>query len=618
MTLGWVADGTEADRSAVAVAERAAPETVPAEQTRRWWRSARIDLLVGGGYLALAVFVLGGLWRKPRSGYLIDSDQDQTLYEWYFSVTARTVTHGDSMLSSQLQNYPDGVNLAANTLMYGWGVPLTPVTLLFGPTVTFVLALTVGLSGTAFAWYWLFSRELVTSRFAAAIGGLFCGFAPAMVSHSNGHPNFVFLLLLPLIARQVITMARRAELATRPAWQPRAAAVLGLLVALQLVLGEEPLLIFALAFALFVLAYVRAPRDILRTARVTAPSVLLAALITLALTGVLLWWQFFGPQSYTFVGHGRVGNDLLALFQFSSESAGSMFSFGPDVSINPTEHNSYFGWPLLLLVAVTAFLLRRERVVRAAVVVIVVFVTLSLGIGLLVGGTLAIVPMVGGVPMPWLVLGGIHPLNGIVESRFSMAAIPAIAIILVLGTQRAIDYRRTAIGDWRPTAWFAASACALLPLAPTPLPVAERAPTPAFFADGTVRQYVSDGSVVIVPPSTAMDAAALNWQIDSDFAFPLVGGYFVGPEPDGTARYGTKHRPTGNLLRLVSYLNQVPAVDQALRDQARADLRYWNADLLVLPPTANQDALRRTVDELLGIPGRRVDGLWVWDVRGLV
>ncbi|WP_410869619.1 hypothetical protein [Nocardia sp. A7] len=376
-----------------------------------------------------------------------------------------------------MQNYPDGVNMMANTLMYGWGVPFTPITLLFGPTVTFVSALTFGLSGTAFAWYWVVSRELVTSKFAAAVGGVFCGFAPAMIAHTNGHANFVVLVLLPLIALQVIKMARHAENAvgTRPVWQPRAALVLGLLVAVQLTLGEEPLLIFALGFAVFALAYVRTPRAIALTLRTAGPSILLAALITLTLTGFGLWWQFAGPQSYRFIGIGRVGNDILSLFQFSPESAGSMFSFGPDVSINPTEDNTYFGWPLLLLVAVAAYFLRRERIVRAAGIVIVVFTALSLGIVLSFDG---VVRFGDGdfamVPMPWLAFGWIPPLNGIIESRFAMVAIPAIAIILALGTQRAIDSRRTSATMRRPAAWFGALTLALLPIAPTMVPVTER------------------------------------------------------------------------------------------------------------------------------------------------
>ncbi|WP_067826031.1 DUF6541 family protein [Nocardia inohanensis] len=577
-------------------------------------RSARADLIVATGYLSLAVLVLSGQWLHTDRGYLIKSGQDQTMWEWFFAVTAHKIAHLENPLGTNLQNYPDGVNMMANTAMFGVGVPLTPVTLLFGPTVTFVLVLTLGLFGTAFAWYWLFSRQVVQSRFAAAIGGVFCGFAPAMISHANAHPNFVALMLLPLIALQIIRMAKRAGTTPerRKARRNRDAFVLGLLVALQIALGEEPLLIFALAFGLFaVVYYLHSPRIGLRALRTITPTVLLAALITIAFTEIPLWWQFFGPQSYRSIDHGPMGNDLKALFQFPSESLGGLVSHGQNVSINETEENSYFGWPLLLVVLVTTVLMWRERVVRAAAAVIVAFTVLSLGSKLMIGKHDT------GIALPWKWLEEVPLLNSVLESRFTMAAIPAIALILAVATQRALEYWRASATDWRPLAWFAALGFALLTVTPTILPVVQRAPTPGFFADGTVRQYVSGGSVVIAPPPTPPDARALRWQADADFGFPLAGGYFVGPTGvDKKGRYGPDDRPTASLLIKAQQANKVPIVDQAAKDQAWADLRYWKADVVVLPPTDNGDTLRLTVDQLLGIPATYVDGVWLWDVRG--
>ncbi|WP_442790997.1 glycosyl transferase [Nocardia sp. NBC_01327] len=579
-------------------------------------RRARADLIVAAGYLSLAVLVLSGQWLNTDRGYLIKSGQDQTMWEWFFAVTAHKVAHLQNPLGTGLQNYPDGVNMMANTAMFGVGVPLTPVTLLFGPTVTFVLVLTLGLFGTAFAWYWLFSRELVTSKFAAAVGGVFCGFAPAMISHANAHPNFVLLALLPLIALQLIRIVRHAQspLETRKARRLRDAFVLGLLISLQIALGEEPLLIFALAFGLYaVIYYLHAPRTGLRALRTLTPTLLLAGVITVALTEIPLWWQFFGPQSYRSIDHGPMNNDLKALFQFPSESLGGMFQHGQNVAINPTEENSYFGWPLLLLVTMATVFLWRERVVRAAALIIVSFTVLSLGANLMIGKHNT------GISLPWKHLEDVPLLNSVLESRFTMAAIPAIAVILAMGTQRALDYWRISAVDWRPLAWFGALTLALLPLTPTILPVVQRPATPAFFTDGTVRQYVSHGSVVIAPPPTPPDARALRWQTEADFQFPLAGGYFVGPTgTEKKGRYGPDDRPTASLLIRAQQANKVPVIDDAARAQALADLRYWQADVVVLPPTDNGDALRLTVDQLLGFPAQQVDGVWLWDVRGLL
>ncbi len=118
-----------------------------------------------------------------------------------------------------------------------------------------------------------------------------------------------------------------------------------------------------------------------------APPLALAAAIALMLTEIPLWWQFFGPQSYRSIDHGPMGNDLKAIVQFPSESLGGLFAPGQYVAINETEQNAYFGWPLLLVLAVTVALLWRERVVRAAGGVIAVFGVWAILSGLLQLGT---------------------------------------------------------------------------------------------------------------------------------------------------------------------------------------------------------------------------------------
>lgn len=573
----------------------------------------RGDWIAGTLYLALATLVLSGQWRDTDGAYLIKSGQDQTMWEWFFAVTAHSVSHLESPLGTTLQNYPAGVNMMANTAMFGVGVPLTPVTLIFGPTVTFVLVLTLGLACTAFAWYRLFARELVRSRFAAGIGGLFCGFAPAMISHANAHPNFVALGMLPVIAGLLIRVARRTVGDAAPPRRLRDAVVLGLLVATQIALGEEPLLIFAMSFALFAFVYhLHTPRTGLRALRGIAPTVAVAALITLALTAIPLWWQFFGAQSFRSIDHGPMGNDLKAIAQFPSESLGGLFAPGQYVAINETEQNAYFGWPLLFLLAATVLILRRDRVVRAATVVIVVFGVLSLGSVAMLGKRPT------GVELPWRWAEHVPLLNSVLETRLTMAAIPAIAAVLAIATQRAVTSWRESAVDWRPLAWFAALTLAALPLTPTPLPVVERAATPAFFADGAVRDYVSGGSVVMVPPPRPADAQPLRWQNDAGLEFPLAGGYFVGPTSGNKKGiYGPEFLPTTALLVRTLDTGVVPSIGQDERAAALADLNFWRADVLVLPATRNADALRSAVTQLVGFAPTRVEDVWVWDVRHL-
>ncbi|KAA0024633.1 glycosyl transferase [Antrihabitans cavernicola] len=601
------AQGTTLDHSVLDFTlETPAPEAPVSRKTPRFQHA-----LIGIGYLAIAFVVLERQWRDLGTGYLVKSGQDQTMWEWFFAVTAHSIAHLENPLGTTLQNYPLGVNLMANTAMFGVSVPLAPITLLFGPTVTYVLVLTLGLAGTAFGWYWVFAKEVVTSRFAAAVGGLFCGFAPGMVSHANGHPNFVVLVLLPLIALQVIKLSRGDN-------KLRGGAILGVLLAGQIGLGEEPLLIFAFAFAVFALVYyLHMPKAAVTAVRRVYKPVLLGGAIAVLITGAALWWQFFGAQSYRFLDHGQMGNDAKALVQFPSESLGGMFAPGQNVAINATEENAYFGWPLLILVAVIAVWFWRNRIARAATVTIVVFGVISLGAELKIGKSDT------GIKMPWHWLGEYPLIESVLETRFALACIPAIGILLALATQRALTTPIRSVS----TFWFVGLVVALLPLTPTPLPVTDRTPAPQFFANGDWREFSSGGSVVTVPLPAPERAQPLQWQADTDFEYSIVGGYFVGPagssqrnsaheNAEQKGKYGPIDRPTALLLAKVAKTGIVPPIDASTRATAQDDLHYWRADMMVLPGGRNEPALAATVEQLLGRPGTQVDDVKVWDVRG--
>ncbi|RZK96094.1 MAG: glycosyl transferase [Rhodococcus sp. (in: high G+C Gram-positive bacteria)] len=555
-------------------------------------------------YVGLAAFVLARQWKHLGTGYLVRSGQDQTMWEWFFAVAARSLVHLENPLSSDLQNYPLGVNLMGNTAMFGISIPLAPVTLLFGPNVTFTLALTLGLSGTAIAWYWVFSRHVVSSRFAAVVGGGLCGFAPALISHTNGHPNFVALFLLPFIALAVIRLGS----GVRPV---RDGVVLGLLIAYQIFLGEEPLLIYALAFAVFGCAFAASrPRAAFAAAKRSIKGFAVAGAVALAIAAVPLWWQFFGPDSYRAIEHGPVGNDTEAFTSFPTSSlAGEPGS--AEFSMNATEENAYFGWPLLILLGLSALWLWRMPLARAAAATVALMGVLSLGTSLTIGGWDT------GIPLPWKLISHLPLLESVLESRFAMGCLPAAALLLALGTDRALASARE--GQRTTTLlWVGWLAVALLPLAPTPLAVVQRDIAPNFFTDGTWREYVTDGSVVTVPLPSPENARMLRWQTEQDLAFPIAGGYFVGPAgSEQRGKYGPDDRPTALLLASAQSSGQVPVIDDATKAQALADLKFWNADVLVLPHTQNDRALRETVRQLVGSPARSVDGVWVWDVRAL-
>ncbi|MEU7933028.1 hypothetical protein [Micromonospora echinofusca] len=594
-------------------------EATPARRSRRLPVRAP-DALVVAGYLALAVLLTVGQWGRP--GRLFHQAGDQILFEWMLARAARAVTRLENPLYSAELNAPDGVNLMANTSVLGLGVPLTPVTLLFGSQVAFLVAVVCCLAGTATAWYALLRHRLVDSRAAAAVGGLFCGFAPGMVAQAGAHLHMAAQFLVPVILALVFHPdPRRVR---------RHGTLLGLLVAYQVFLGEEVAFFLVLAAGTFALAYVAADRA---TARRLAPALLgrlaIGVAVALPLLAYPLWFQFFGPGHYRGMPFHAYGYQLDAA---SFTASARQTVLGDDhlpglLAPNPTEENSFFGPGLLVLAVVIVIWLWRRPLVRALAACGLLFALLSLGEQVRLDGTST------GIPGPYRLVAELPLLDHAVPARFPLVCVPVLGILLALSLDRLRP--EAGAGRLRPGAgagarvgavpvrllWGGAVAAALLPLIPTPIRTVPAWPVPAFVAEGGWRAHVPPGRTLVpVPPVTGAGVSpAMLWSARTGLAFPAPGGYFIGPRAadDPTARWGAPDRPTAALLRRVAETGEVPVITDEHRRQAVEDLRHWRAALVVQGGLHHGHPVRRTVDALLG-PGREVAGAHVWDVRPLV
>jgi len=590
-----------------------------------------LDTVIVLAYLLAAFGLYRDLWLHLGDGYLVDSGQDQNLFEWFLAMQAHELAAGNPALFSTLQNYPAGINLMANTSMPGLAVPLAPLTLLAGPTTTLALVLTAGLPGTAIGWYWVFSRYLTRSRWAAAIGGGCAGFAPPMVSHAHAHPNFTSAFLLPLIVACLIRLAggRHPARSARGTWRAlRTGALLGALVAWQVLIGEEPLLILATGIAVCGLAWaVVRPRMLLAAARPLLTGLGAAVGVSVLLVGYPLWFQFTGPGSYHSLAHALDGNDLAAFGTLPRQSIGGQLLHPAQPVGNPTEQNAFFGWPLLTLLLVAGIWLWREVPARLAAITTVGLVALSLGSPVYLRGADT------GILGPWWVLDRLPLFDSLIESRLTLASLPAIGVLLALASDRALTWQPRQLVPpvllgwlgwpvrlgWLTSrrVWFAALALAVAPILPMRFATEPRAATPAFFSSGDWRDYVRPGrSVLTVPPPDPSGADALHWQVVTGFGFPLVEGYFVGPAgANRTGIYGADRPATSLLLASAAISGTVPPIGPAERARALDDLRHWRADVVVLPNPTDQPAPHAALVALLG-PGQRRDDVLVWDLRG--
>jgi hypothetical protein len=602
--------------SSVATVDASAPEPPPLSADPASRRFRPVDAAVAAGYLGLALLVTWPLWRGQ--GVIRDNRDDPIFFQWMLTHAARIFTDGDNPLLGEQFNAPFGVNLMANTSILALGIPLIPVTLLAGPWISYLVLTMFAYTATAYAWYHVLSRYLVpvrvcrpegiarhgTVRAAAIIGGGFCAFSPGMISQGVGHPNIVCQFLVPFIVLTVLRMRDPDK------WR-RNGLILAALVLYQTFINEEVLFLTALVLFVFVTFYLVQRRDEAKRAWLGGLKAFgLCFVVVAAVLAYPLYWQFYGPSAYHGLPPGvrEFGTDLMAANAFARESLLGSVETSYRLASSGTEENTFFGTPLLWVLAGVAVIVVRSAGARALIATLILFWAFSLGPHIRINGRLTT------IPGPWYPLSNLPLFDSVVATRLGIALTPMVGVLLALSIDKfeLERFRRL---------WIVVVIAALIPIAPTPLSVAPPyvRPTPAFYAAGTWRQHVpADGVVLTVPPGWVPYLEAMAWQIDQRLEFSIVGGYFLAPAPDDPtkrANFGPSYPPTMRLLWYIGEGGGRVYISDEHRRLAIEDFRTYRITTLVMPTDTLRAAdLHATLDQLIG-PGQEIDDVWVWDVR---
>jgi hypothetical protein len=578
-------------------------------RTTAWLRSGRFtlgDLLALASFVAAAVALTARLW--PASEGVLNR-QDQAFFEWMLAHGARVLTEGVNPFFSTQMNAPDGVNMMANTSVLGISIPLAPLTMAVGPHAAFTVFLTGALVATAASWYLLLSRPLRLARPAAWVGGLFCAFAPGMVSQANGHPNIVAQFLVPVIIWRTLKLREEGR------WL-RNGLLLALPIVWQAVINLEILFMTAVGLFVFVALMAALSGDARRAWRPFLAGLAVAGGVSLVVLAYPIWYHFRGPQAYLGLPDNvrNFGADLAAYPAFARQSLAGDADIAKRLAQNPSEENAFFGWPVLVLVGLTVVACIRRTYVIALLVAGLVLAAFSLGPKVKVDGVATSLPSV------WGFVTDLPLLNAVVPTRWALATIPVVGLLLAVGLDRALAFAAP-----RPSAGIAVRiatalvfAAALLPIVPTTLPSQEFKAAPEFVTSGAWREYTADGrSVMFVPVVSSVATDPLRWSaaVRNDLRF--TQGYFLGPnDTDGKATFTAPRRPTTTFLSLVKAKKPAP-VTPSLRSGAIEDLRYWRAGAVVLVPGVDAARYRAALTELYGYEPRAVGGVWLWDTRGV-
>jgi hypothetical protein len=562
-------------------------------------RAVRVQLVVLLGFLGLAVLLLGSIWTSPATRTLGGGVGDPGLFAWFLRWTPFAAGRHISPFASDYLNHPDGINLMWNTWMPLPGLLLSPLTLLFGPVLTFNVLVTVAYGLSAWSAY-LAIHRYVPSHGAAACGGLVYGFSPAMVGHSH-HPNLILVVLLPWL------FVLLDEIIDRQRGSPVGLGVgLGVVAAAQLLTGAEVFAGMVLLGLVMLVLLVAANRHALRAKGLYAA---IALVVSLVVFEVLVAW----PLRAQLAGPARVHADLTEEVRGSSDllalvTPSRLLAIAPEAAARFGDRftgtgEAYLGIPLLLVVALVATW-RRSPVVRVGSAMLVVCLVLSLGSRLRVGG------LVTAVPLPWTAVEALPVLWHMVPARL------ALFTALFAGLLLAVALEELWAGGWRRRALAVATGVlALAFLVPSaPLQSAPVVATPAFFTTPAVTTLPRDGVALVVPfPRKGRDNEAMLWQARAGMWFKMPGGYFVGPGPggDGTLREAPP-TTTSRALDRIRRGERPPDLTPALRRRIAADLEHWRVGSVVLGPMPHRQAMAGFLSDLLGRPPERLAGVELW------
>jgi hypothetical protein len=481
----------------------------PAPSAGSWSWQATLWPLALYGVLSLLLF---GVRVIGHPGRIVASDPiDSSQFMWFFAWWPHAILHGLNPFVTHVIFVPDGFNLTWATAMPGPSLLLAPITLAFGPAVTWNV---IQLASPALsAWTaFLLCRHVSGRTGPSLVGGYVFGFSPYMLIHLTGGP---YLALVPLLPVFVLLVLKRLD----GSIGPRAFVVwMALAMIAQFSISSEVLatatLFGAVALVTAFLLFPAARQALADTVKLLA----LAYVAMAILISPFLYFFFFGhhyPPGATYFSADVVSfalpPPLVALSRQSPPFAGA-------------NTENYLGLPLLVLIAVFVWQERRRRTTWAIAVPLLVAAVLSLGGYLFVRGHLT------SIPGPWLPLSKLPVLRYAIAIRFAVFVILPIALVVTLWLSREPPRGRRGITRW------ALAALAVVFIVPDVRSSSfdTRVADPPFFASGAYKAYIHPSDNLLTIPAWGPNE---RWQANTGFRFNLSDGYAGNPFPPSFTRY---------------------------------------------------------------------------------
>ena len=568
---------------------------VPPARTQPEWPGAGPGVLAAVCYLGAGTLVWWHLWGGGVGSSLASGSLDPAQDVWWLAWVPHALGQGLDPFFTRAMYHPHGVNVVANTSFLLWGLVLSPVTVLAGPSVSFSVSVVLAPALDALAAF-VVLRRFVRWAPAAFAGGLLFGFGPFVATDLRyGHLNLTVLVLLPV----GLLLFDRA-LVRRDGSPWRLGAGIGLVVVGQFFLSVEILalgvVVAAVAMAVVLVGRGRRWR---RGLGYTARALGTGAAVAAVLLAYPTWWYVAGPRHFTGAVWGDMSGFSASLASFVAphgELAGVQFVSGGN--------GDFLGPALLLVLLAGVVVWRADRVLRFSAVMVVLCSVLALGSVLHVGPRGPRTPFVA-----WPLLH-LPLLSSVAASRFGAFGdlFAALALAVVL------DHLRRAVPA------LVAAAVALAALVPPALAAgwpygAHRIDEPAAVqalarlpAGTVVREY---------PYAEGTDGDGEAWQAEADMRYLVVEGYAIVPGAGGHATIAGPADPVGIVFAAAALGHLVRSFDPSLVASMRVHaFEDGVGAVAVVLPSRGGRLLGSLLRDALGPPAWAGPSGWLWLAPG--
>jgi hypothetical protein len=489
---------------------------VTLDVARRWLESRRHQAIAAFVLYAGIVIAYFGLHVLPHLGGVClctphGGGADPSIIMWDLAWWPHALLHGLNPFFTNALFAPSPVDLGGVVLVPGAALAAAPVTLLFGPFVSYNLLMLASPVLAAF-FAFLLCRYVSGSFAGALVGGYVFGFSGYILGHLPGQTHLV--LVFPIPAAVHLTL----RLIDGRIGERRFIALMALALAAQLSFSTEIALTFVfIGLVALVVAFVLAPAARGRLIAAVKPIVAAGAVAALV-TSPIIYYSIEGtiaPPS--FVGDLGAGDALAflvptILIRFGSKYfavVSSGFTGG-----DAADSGIYVGLPLALIVARYAVTRWRLTSTRILLVLLAVVVVLLLGSRL----HIATYPT---IPLPWQLLD--HSLL-----RSALPVRLAVYMFLIVAIIAAMWLAQPRSGRWALAKWAlaAVSIAALMPNIGSGIWRSHQT-NPPFFTTLEYRSVLNRGETVLVLPFGPFDMSML-WQAETGMYFRMAGGYVSG------------------------------------------------------------------------------------------